>query len=127
METKWRSNHKLSPLSSPSGKFGHSEGGRLSTMWRHGTSTGFPLQLSRSASRKMTSVIRVVIRVSEGVTKQIIVHGKGRKVKKGDFVSIHCEGSVEGTNEPFWRYETAADWINIATLNVTASAAPRLS
>ena len=63
----------------------------------------FPWNFRGQRRVKMTSVIRAVIRVSEGVTKQIVVHAKGRKVKKGDFVSIHCEGSVEGTNEPFWR------------------------
>ena len=51
----------------------------------------------------MTSVIRAVIRVSDGVTKQIINHGKGRKVKKGDFVTVHCEGSLAETNRTFWR------------------------
>jgi len=51
----------------------------------------------------MTSVIRAVIRVSDGVTKQIFVQGKGKKVKKGDFVTIHCEGSLEETKTTFWR------------------------
>ncbi|KAI0210735.1 Peptidyl-prolyl cis-trans isomerase FKBP3 [Lamellibrachia satsuma] len=57
----------------------------------------------------MTSVIRAVIRVSDGVTKQIINHGKGRKVKKGDFVTVHCEGSLAETNRTFWSTRTGSE------------------
>ena len=44
------------------------------------------------------------IQVSEGLQKEILKEGGGRRPKPGDTITVHCTGSLENPPKKFWRY-----------------------
>lgn len=42
------------------------------------------------------------VQVSDGVSKDILSNGTGRKIQRGDTITVHCTGSLSTPLKKFW-------------------------